>query len=313
MWFAVFGGAPVAVGLFELIGEEISEAGEFEGARYDVGAVGFADGFVIGFGLVVLVGDVAYDGFEKIFDGDEACHAAVLVDDDAHVLLFALHLAKELGYFFCLGDKRGGALDLSDGEGVGFSVENFEEIVGEGDAGDVIERAVVDRDARECVLVDGCSELLQGEGAGDGEDLGTRGHDLEDDFVAELYGGTDQLAVGLFEYALLFAGFQERVHGFRGVIFFGGVFGFGECGDGEEKAKEQRDGKDEIEEGLEDGGDAPDPEAAGAGEEELREKAVEDQDEEDELEDRAEDLACSWSAGEGWDERGVAVEAEAGE
>ena len=107
----------------ELIGEEIAEAGEFEGAGDDVGAVGLADGRVVGFGLVVLVGDVADDGFEEVFDGDEAGDGAVLVDDDAHVLLFALHLAEELGYFFGFGDEGGGTLDLGDGAGVGFGVE----------------------------------------------------------------------------------------------------------------------------------------------------------------------------------------------
>jgi hypothetical protein len=80
---------------------------------------------------------------------------------------------------------------------------------------------------------------------------------------------------------------------------------------GSEKAEEECYRKDEVEEGLEDGGDARDPEAAGAGEEELGEEAVEDEDEENEFEDGAEDLAGSWDAGEGWDERGVAVEAEA--
>ena len=65
----------------------------------------------------MLVGDVADDGFEQVFDGDEAGDAAVLVDDDAHVLLLALHLAEELGDFFGLGHEGGGALDLGDGAG----------------------------------------------------------------------------------------------------------------------------------------------------------------------------------------------------
>ena len=79
---------------FELVGEEVAEAREFEGAGDDVGAVRFAHGGVVGLGFVVLVGDVAYDGFEEVFDGDEAGDGAVLVDDHFHVLFFALHLAK---------------------------------------------------------------------------------------------------------------------------------------------------------------------------------------------------------------------------
>ncbi len=55
---------------------------------------------------------LADDGFEEVFDGDEAGDAAVLVDDDAHVLFGALHLAEEFGDVLGLGDEGGGALDL---------------------------------------------------------------------------------------------------------------------------------------------------------------------------------------------------------
>src|SRR5580704_8940807 len=169
---------------FELIGEEVAEAGELERAGNDVGAVGLADGRIVRPGLVMLVGDVAYDGFKKVFDGDQTGYAAVLVDDDAHVLLLALHLAKELGYFFGLGNEGRGTLNLGDGAGVGLGIGNLEEVVGKGDAGDIIERAGVDGDARKGVFVDLSGELAESEEAGYGEDLGSRGHDLEDDFVA---------------------------------------------------------------------------------------------------------------------------------
>ena len=107
----------------------------------------------------------------------------------------------------------------------GFGVEDLEEVVGEGDAGDVVERAGEDGDAGEAWLVDVGGELFEREGAGDGEHLGARGHDLADDFVAELDDGADELAVGLFEDALFFAGFEEGVHGLGGMVFFGGSSG----------------------------------------------------------------------------------------
>ena len=185
--------------------------------------------------------------------------------------------------------------------------------MGEGDAGDVVERAGVDGDAGEGVLVDLGGELAEGEVAGDGEDLGARGHDFEDDLVAELDGGADEFAVGLFEDAFFFAGFEEGVHGFGGVVVVGCVFGLGERGDGEEELQQHGDGKDEIEERLQDGQDAGDPEAAGAGEEELGEEAVEDEDEENEFEGGADDCSGAGSVGERGDEGGVGVEAEAGE
>src|ERR1700710_1721 len=98
----------------ELVGEEVAEAGEFEGAGDGVGAVGLADGCVVGFRVVMLVGDVADDGFEEVFDGDEAGPPAVLVDDDTHVLLLALHLAEQLGYVLGLRDEGYGTLNLGD-------------------------------------------------------------------------------------------------------------------------------------------------------------------------------------------------------
>ncbi len=186
----------------------------------------------------MLVGDVADDGFEEVFDGDDAGDAAVLIDDDAHVLLFGLHLAEELGDHLGFGDEGGGALDLGDGAGDGVGVGDLEEVVGEGDAGDVVERAVEDGDAGEDVLLDFGGEVAQGEGVGDGEDFGARGHDFADDLVAELDDGADELAVGLFEDAFFFAGFEECVHGFRGMVLLGGVFGFGERDDGEQEAEQ---------------------------------------------------------------------------
>src|SRR5271170_3992652 len=123
-----------AAGGLELVGEEVAETRDFIGAGDDVGAVVLADGSIVGLGLVVLVGDVAYDGLDEVFDGDEAGDAAVLVDDDTHVLLFALHLAEELGDLFGFGDEGGGTLDLGDAAVAGVGIEDLEEVAGEGDA-----------------------------------------------------------------------------------------------------------------------------------------------------------------------------------
>ena len=79
------------------------------------------------------------------------------------------------------------------------------------------------------------------------------------------------------------------------------------------RPREEGDGKNEVEEGLEREGNAADPEAAGAGEEDLRDEAVEDEDEEDELEGGADDLGKAGDVDELREEGGVGVEAEAGE
>ena len=60
--------------------------------------------------------------------------------------------------------------------------------------------------------------MLDGGIGGDGKNLGTRRHDLAHRLVAELHHRLDQLAVALLENALLLAGFDQRVHGFRGML-----------------------------------------------------------------------------------------------
>jgi hypothetical protein len=97
------------------------------------------------------------------------------------------------------------------------------------------------------------------------------------------------------------------------VVFFGGVFGLCQRGDGEEKLQQHCHRQDEIEKRLKDRKDADDPEASGTGEEELGHEAIEDEDEEDELAGGANDLSGAWSTDERRNESGLGVETEAGE
>ena len=110
--------------------------------------------------------------FEQVFDGDQAGDAAVLVDDDAHVLLFALHLAQQLVAALGFRDEDGRALDAGDGACAGFLVGDLQQVVGEGDAGNVVERAGVDGNAGEVVFAQQLEKLLEGDGSGNGEDSG---------------------------------------------------------------------------------------------------------------------------------------------
>ena len=89
----------------------------------------------------MLVVNLADDLFEQVFDGDEAGDAAVLVDDDAHMLLFALHLAQQFVDALGLGDELRLALDAGHGAGAGLGVGDLQQVVGEGDAGDVVDGA----------------------------------------------------------------------------------------------------------------------------------------------------------------------------
>jgi hypothetical protein len=57
---------------------------------------------------VVLVGDLADDLLEDVLDGDQACRATVLVDDDHEVGAGRLHLGEQVVDGFRLGHERRG-------------------------------------------------------------------------------------------------------------------------------------------------------------------------------------------------------------
>ena len=140
--------------------------------------------------------------------------------------------------------------------------------------------------------------MLPGTAKISGRGVMTSMHDL----VAELDDRPHQFAVGLFEDALFLAGFEQRVHGLGGVLLFFGIFRLRQRGDGEQQAQQQRDRKDEIKERLQQIADTGDPEAASAGEENLRQQAVEDENQQNDLEDGQRNLrpagSCARPRGE---------------
>ena len=135
--------------------------------------------------------------------------------------------------------------------------------MGEGDAGDVVERACVDRNAGEVVFAKLAEKGLEEHRLGDGENLRAWSHDVTDELVAEFNGGANQFPIGFFEDALFFAGFEKCFDVARG-FFLGSGWLFGEGSDREQKADQEGDGKDDKEEQSDDPDQANDPEAAGA-------------------------------------------------
>ncbi len=146
------------------------------------------------------------------------------------------------------------------------------------------------------MFIDLGGELAEGEVAGNGEDFGTRRHDLEDDLVAEFDGGTNELAVGLFKDAFFFASFEKSVYGLGGAVVFGFVLGFRKCGDREKKLQQHGDREDEVEERLQHGQNVNQPETASTGEEQLRQKPVEDQDKKNDFSAGTKDFGGAWGA-----------------
>ena len=83
---------------------------------------------------------------------DEAGRSAVLVDDDGHVRAAAAHLAEEILGALELGHEEGRIDVLRERKRLLLGVGEVEEVLGVEDADDVVERAAVDRQARELLL-----------------------------------------------------------------------------------------------------------------------------------------------------------------
>ena len=98
--------------------------------------------------IFVLVADAADDLLEQIFDGDQAGHATIFVDHNAHVLFLPLHLAQKLVDPLGFREQRPRPLDAGHRLRARGSIGNLQQIVREGNAGNVIERAAKDRDTR---------------------------------------------------------------------------------------------------------------------------------------------------------------------
>ena len=162
------------------------------------------------------------------------------------MLLFALHLAQQFVAALGFGDEGGGAQNAGDGARAGFLVGDLQQVVSEGQALDVVERAGVDGHARVILPAQQLEELLQGDRFFDGEDLGARGHDFADQHVAELDGAADKVAVALLEDALFFAGLDKGFDIDSGLLFGGGGL-LGQRCDGEEKSDEDGDGRNQPE------------------------------------------------------------------
>ena len=86
---------------------------------------------------VVLVGDLPDDLLEQVLDGDQAGHAAVLVDDHRQVHRAGLHLAQQVVGRLALGNEHGCPHDVVHGSGQVLAVLTGPQVLQVG--GDVLE------------------------------------------------------------------------------------------------------------------------------------------------------------------------------
>ena len=139
--------------------EKFAEFIELHAAANDERAAGFADD--VGRGGAVFFADFADDFFDQIFDGDDTGHQTVFVDDDGHLLAFALHVFEQLGTEFCFGNKKSGAHQLADFAVGRLAVVDGEHVASHDDAGDVVERFAEDREAGKFGFNDELAQLFE--------------------------------------------------------------------------------------------------------------------------------------------------------
>ena len=187
--------------LLELLDLRRSRHGEVERAVLgDLGLFG-----------VVFVLDLPDDLFDGVLHGHQSRDAAVLVDDDGHLLLDLLELAQEIGEGHGLGDEGDGPDQGLDRLALVLLVGVLEEVLGHDDPFDVVEAVLVDRDPRVLVPDDEVLEVVDGGVPADADHGLPGGHDLADDPVAELDHAPQELVLALVDDALLGRLVDERL------------------------------------------------------------------------------------------------------
>ena len=85
------GGGMLHAGV-ELDAEKLIDLVELDAAAHDQGAAGFANH--VRSRNAIFFADFADDFFDQIFHGDDTRHQAVFVNDDGHLLIFALQFLQ---------------------------------------------------------------------------------------------------------------------------------------------------------------------------------------------------------------------------
>src|SRR5215204_3835193 len=164
---------------------------------------------------VVFVTDLANDLLEQVLNGDEPGRSAVLIDDNGHLRLPALHLLEQLGYTLALRhemrrphQRRHRRLCVR---------RQRNEILHEHNPGDVVEVVAIDGHPRILLFAKQRTQILQ-RGVGTyGDDVRTRRHHFADDGLGEIDDRLQQFAAFSLGNGTLF-----RL-GFTGALWRGDI------------------------------------------------------------------------------------------
>ena len=147
--------------------EEVSELIDSEASRHDPGPVGLLLRIFDGAILFMLVPNVADDLLEQVFNGDQSGNAAILIDDDTHVLFFALHLAQQFVSPLGFGYKCCRTLHARYRPSARLFVSDLQQIVRERNAGNVIDGIAEHGHAGVVIFLKHGQEVLQRGGVAD--------------------------------------------------------------------------------------------------------------------------------------------------
>ena len=153
--------------------------------------------------LVVLVNDLADDLLDQVLDRHEAGGAAVLVHHDRHMHVLLLHLPQQLRNLLLLGNEEGGTAQRTCLYIAPRLVDALEQVLRVQHTHDVVDIALIDRDARVTALDDYLQGLVQRRDGPGGHHVGTRDHHLAYERVSELEDRVDQLTLVLFDLVLV--------------------------------------------------------------------------------------------------------------
>ncbi len=197
-------GEQAADGVDVLVGEvraegfvELADLGQPAHAHV---AVGGGEDVVFLLVEIVFVLDVADDLLQHVFDGDQAGHAAVFIDDDGDVVAVDAEVAQQHVQPLGFGNEHGRAQHVAHVEA--FVRVVAQQVLGQQDADDVVAAALVDGEARMRGLLDEGDEFGGRVGDVDRVHLRARDHDvaraqvgdLEDPFDHRQGVGIDQVA-----------------------------------------------------------------------------------------------------------------------
>ena len=153
----------------------------------------------------MLVLDVADDLLHHVLDGDQPVDAAILIDDQRHVHARKPHLQQQVEHAHAGCDEQHGPRNFGQRHLPALVLDRRgEHILDVDHADDLVERTAIHRQAGMRLLRHQVQDLVQWRHAFDGDDVGTRHHDIVHRDGADRENALDQLPFPRLDRLLAF-------------------------------------------------------------------------------------------------------------